>query len=273
MRRYFVVAALLSTALLQGCAHTPPDDPADPLESINRPIYTFNTKADQYILRPVAHGYVDVVPAFAREGITNFFANLAYPKVIVNDVLQAKFLQGGKDLTRFVVNSVWGIGGLVDVGTRVGLEAHDEDFGQTLGYWGVGTGWYLMLPLLGPSDNRDAVGYAADTFTSPTYWLPGRYDLPKYSVEALKLLNLRANLLGTESLLESQFDPYIFVRTAYLQRRQSLVYDGNPPQENLLQLDDGSDSDTGDSGSGDGAADSTPAAGAASKQNQLSPVP
>ncbi len=233
MRFTVIAAALLVSALLQGCAHTPPDDPADPLESINRPIYTFNTKLDQYALQPVARGYVDVVPAFARRGVTNFFSNLAYPKVIVNDVLQAKFLQGGEDLTRFVVNSVYGIAGLIDVGSRVGLPLHNEDFGQTLGYWGIGTGWYLMLPLLGPSDNRDLVGYTADTFLSPTYFLPSRYDLPKYSADALYILNLRANLLGTTSLLASQFDPYIFVRSAYLQHRLSLVYDGNPPQENL----------------------------------------
>jgi len=244
MKITVIVTALLAAALLQGCAHTPPSDPADPLESINRPIYTFNTKLDQYALKPVAQGYVDVVPVFARTAVTNFFANLAYPKVIVNDALQAKFMQSGTDLTRFVVNSIYGIGGLIDVGSRVGLPAHDEDFGQTLGYWGVGPGWYLMLPLLGPSDNRDLVGFGADQFLSATYFLPGRYDLPKYSVDALFLVNLRANLLGTTSLLESQFDPYIFVRSAYLQHRRALVYDGNPPQEDLELIPDAGDDDT-----------------------------
>lgn len=235
--RFGVIAsAVLAALLLQGCAHTPPSDPADPLESVNRPIYTFNSTLDKYAVRPVAQAYVKVVPTFARTGVTNFFANLASPEVIINDLLQAKFLQGGEDLTRFLVNSTYGVGGLIDVGSRVGLPPHDEDFGQTLGYWGVGPGWFLMLPLLGPSDNRDLVGYGAGYFVTPFYYLPSDYDLPAYSLTALKLINKRANLLGIDSLLAAQFDPYIFVRTAYLQHRRSLVYDGNPPQEDLLNL-------------------------------------
>lgn len=231
-----IALMLASAALVQGCAHAPPDQPPDPLESINRPIFTFNMKADRYVMRPVARGYRDVMPTFARRGITNFFANLSYPTVIVNDLLQAKLLQGGEDLGRFVVNSTCGIGGLIDVASMIGLPPHEEDFGLTLGNWGIGPGWFLMLPLLGPSDNRDAVGRAADLFTSPTYYLPGRYDLPNYSVQALKLVNMRANMLGTMSLIESQFDPYIFVRTAYLAHRRSMVYGGNPPPESLTPL-------------------------------------
>lgn len=255
MKSKIIATMLTSAAILQGCAHTPPDNPADPLESINRPIFQFNMKADKYVMRPVARGYKDAIPSLARSGITNFFANLTYPKVIVNDLLQAKFIQSGEDLARFVVNSVYGLGGFVDVGSRIGLRAHDEDFGQTLGYWGVGPGWFLMLPLLGPSDNRDTVGYAADFFAEPTSYLPGRYDAPSYGAEALKLVNLRANLLGTESLIESQFDPYIFVRTAYLEHRRSLVYDGNPPPEKLLVPpdDDGnSNSPAGKASAGSG---------------------
>ncbi len=225
---------ILAALALSACAHRPADDPADPLESANRAVYKFNSTADHYILRPAAKGYVAVVPEWAREGITNFFNNLFYPTTIVNDFLQGKLKQGTADTGRFVVNSIWGVGGLVDVGNRVGLERHDEDFGQTLGTWGVGEGWFLMIPFLGPSDNRDLIGKGVDTFTNPVHYLPGRYDLPQY-LTTFVLFNVdrRANLLSTDSLLEAQFDQYLFVRTAYLQHRQALVYDGNPPPEDL----------------------------------------
>jgi phospholipid-binding lipoprotein MlaA len=236
LSRSIVLAALL----LGGCAHRPADDPADPLEPFNRAMWSFNSKADQYVLKPAAQGYVAVVPGFAREGVTNFFSNLFYPTTIVNDFLQAKFSRGFADTGRFVVNSVWGIGGLVDVGTRVGLVKHDEDFGQTLGYYGMGEGWFLMLPFLGPSDFRDLMGKGVDIFTNPAHYLPGRYDLPNYlTTFVLYNVDRRANALPADSLLESQFDQYLFVRTAYLQLRQSQVYDGNPPPEDL-GIDDGS---------------------------------
>jgi phospholipid-binding lipoprotein MlaA len=225
---------VLAVLALSACAHHPADDPADPFESINRGVYKFNNTADQYVLKPAAKGYVAVTPSWAREGITNFFNNLFYPTTIVNDFLQAKFKQGTADTGRFVINSIWGVGGLIDIGARVGLPRHDEDFGQTLGTWGVGEGWFLMLPFLGPSDNRDIVGKGVDIFTNPVHYVPGRYDLPQYlTTFVLFNVNLRANLLSTDSLIESQFDQYLFIRTAYLQHRQALVYDGNPPPEDL----------------------------------------
>jgi len=230
-----------AAVLLAGCAHRPADDPADPLEHVNRAVWKFDSKADDYVLKPVAKTYVAATPGWVREGLTNFFSNLKYPTTIVNDFLQAKFVQGVSDIGRFAVNSSYGIGGLVDVGTRVGLPKHTEDFGQTLGHWGMGEGWFLMLPLLGPSDNRDLVGSGVDIFTSPAYYLPGRYDLPNYLTNyVLYNINLRANLLPSDSLLESQFDTYLFIRTAYLEHRQALVYDGNPPPEDL-GLDSGGD--------------------------------
>jgi phospholipid-binding lipoprotein MlaA len=240
LKRCIALAALL----LAGCAHRPADDPADPLEPFNRAMWSFDSKADQYVLKPAAKGYVAVTPEWARTGVTNFFYNLFYPTTIVNDFFQAKFKQGFADTGRFVLNSIWGIGGLIDVGSRVGLERHDEDFGQTLGTWGMGEGWFVVLPFLGPSDVRDLAGRGVDLFTNPTHWLPGRYDLPNYLVGyVLFNVNTRANLLPSDSILESQFDQYLFIRTAYLQHRQALVYDGNPPPEDLGVYDDpGADS-------------------------------
>ena len=230
---------IFGALLLASCAHRPVDDPADPLEPVNRAVFSFNTKADHYVLRPAAKGYVAVTPDWTRKGVSNFFDNLFYPKTIVNDLLQAKFTTGLSDTGRFLTNTIFGIGGVMDVGTRWGLPKHDEDFGQTLGYWGVGEGWFLMLPLLGPSDNRDLVGYAAGIPLNPVNYLPSDYDWLKLSLSAGNLVNQRANLLPTDSLVESQLDPYLAVRTAYLQRRQALVYDGNPPMENLQLGDDG----------------------------------
>ena len=215
MGRLHRCCSIAVAVLLASCAHHPADDPSDPLEPVNRAMWTFNSKADQYVLKPAAKGYVAVTPGWAREGVTNFFSNLVYPTTIVNDVLQAKFTQGAADTGRFVVNSIWGIG----------------------------EGWYLMIPFLGPSDNRDLLGRGVDMFTNPTYYLPGRYDLPHYlTTYVLDSVNIRANALPSDSLLDSQFDTYLFIRTAYLQHRQALVYDGNPPPEDLGLSDYGDDS-------------------------------
>lgn len=226
-------ALALAALWLAGCAHHPADDPADPLEPVNRAFFTFNEKADKYALRPAAQAYSYVVPEPARNGVTHFFDNLDEPRNILNDLLQLKFKQTAVNTGRFLLNSTAGIGGLFDVASEVGLAPHDEGFGQTLGYWGVGEGWYLMLPLLGPSDNRDLVGTVADMPTKYSFWLPGRFDVYSYSAQFLNVLNVRANLLSTDRLLNEQFDRYLFVRTAFLQRRQNLIYDGNPPLEDF----------------------------------------
>jgi phospholipid-binding lipoprotein MlaA len=228
----------LGIGLLCGCAHHPADDPADPLEPVNRAVFTFNIKADKYVLKPVALGYIDVVPAKVRAHVTNFFENLVYPKTIVNDALQAKFERSAADTGRFLLNSTAGIGGIFDVATPAGLEKHDEDFGQTLGVWGLGEGWYLMLPLIGPSDNRDFVGYLAGIPMTPTHYLPSDYDWLDLSLTVANIVNVRAALIpGFDDLLQSQFDQYLFVRTAYLQKRQAEIYDGNPPPEDLGNYD------------------------------------
>jgi phospholipid-binding lipoprotein MlaA len=233
MRLAGTLLALVALAITSGCAHRPADDPADPLEPINRVMFTFNETADKYALRPVAKAYVQVTPAPARTGITNFFDNLGEPRNVVNALLQLKFTQAGKNLGRLVLNTTAGLGGFIDVASEVGLDKHEEGFGQTLGYWGVGEGWYLMLPLLGPSTNRDLVGFAGDSFVNPSFLLPGRYDVYVLSANATNLVNTRANFLAADGILAQQFDRYLFVRTAYLQQRWSLIHDGNPPFEDL----------------------------------------
>jgi phospholipid-binding lipoprotein MlaA len=231
--------ALLAPLLaLAACAHSPADDPRDPLEPVNRAVYAFNDKADTYVLRPVAKGYVYITPDIFRRGVSNFFDNLFYPKTIINDLLQAKFLQSASDTGRLLLNTTAGLGGILDVASEVGLTKHNEDFGQTLGYWGVGEGWFLMLPFLGPSDNRDLIGTGVDQFANISYYLPGRYDVYKFSANGLNLINERAEFLSSDAIIKQQFDPYIFIRTAYLQRRQSLVYDGNPPPDPMPTFDD-----------------------------------
>lgn len=224
------VLGLCGAMLLAGCAHRPATDPADPLENVNRSIYAFNNTADKYVLEPVAKGYRWAIPGFARTGVKNFFSNLAYPITIVNQYIQGKPVDGTADLGRFLINTTLGLGGLVDVAAHWGLPAHQEDFGQTLGLWGVGEGWYLMLPFLGPSSNRDLVGRLAGIPLNPTYYADEREVV--WGLSILNAIQTRARLLDASSLLEQQLDPYSFIRAAYLQRRWSAIHDGNPPQDN-----------------------------------------
>jgi phospholipid-binding lipoprotein MlaA len=248
----------MAVTVLAGCAHSPAEEPQDPLEPVNRAVYKFNDTADHYVLRPVAKEYAAVTPQPVRRGVDNFLSNLGYPKTIVNDFLQAKFTRGFSDLGRLLLNTTAGIGGVLDVATETGLPRHDEDFGQTLGYWGVGEGWFLMLPLLGPSTTRDALGVAADMPIAPPYWLDGDHDWLRFGLQGVSVINMRANLLDTDRILAQQLDRYIFIRTAYLQQRRSLVYDGNPPPETY-------DYDMPDDSGSDAPADVTPATKAPGK--------
>lgn len=231
------IAVIVATALLTACAHNSPYEPNDPLESINRPIYAFNMTADKYVLRPVAQGYVKVVPSPVRTGISNFIDNFFYPRTILHGLLQGKFKQAGSDTGRFLLNSTFGLAGFLDPATIAGLDKHDEDLGQTLGRWGVGDGWYLMLPFFGPSSNRDLLGWASDNWLPPfdyadptTHFdnLTWGQRIGSFTVQAI---DSRAKLLDFDSILEQQLDPYVFMRTAYLQKRLNEVYDGNPPLE------------------------------------------
>lgn len=222
--------ALASYVALAGCAHSPVNDPSDPFEGFNRGVFSFNTGVDDYFARPIAKGYVKIMPDTAQTGVSNFFSNLTYPTVIVNDLLQGKIVQHFSDVARFLFNTVVGIGGLVDASSMLGLEKHDEDFGQTLGYWGVGNGAFLMLPLLGPSTNRDLVGRIGNAASNPLTYVDFEISAP---LTAVSTVDTRAQLLDADSVLEQQLDRYIFIRNAYLQRRENLVYDGHPPKEHL----------------------------------------
>ncbi len=215
-------AVLLAVFLATGCAHSPPDDPLDPLESVNRVVYSFNTTVDKYALRPVAKGYVKVVPDPVRTGVNNFFSNLFYPRVIVSNFLQGKFRNGVSDTGRFLVNTTIGLVGIFDVATPMGMPRHREDLGQTFGVWGIGPGWYLMLPLYGPTTNRDFVGRVGDSYLSPLGYVDEDVRIAATVVYAV---DVRSQFLGVDQVIEDSFDPYLFVRGAYLERREAKVRD------------------------------------------------
>ena len=226
MRSLLALTIVLLAA--SGCATTG-SDPRDPWEGMNRATFEFNDAADRAVLKPVAEGYVKVVPGFAREGVNNFYENLADVGTGLNNILQGKPAEGVSDLGRFVVNTVLGIAGLWDVATPMGLEKHSEDFGQTLGVWGVESGPYFVIPFLGPSTLRDAPARAVD----PSWYYSRGIDNDRvyWSLWGLDQVRNRANLLKAETVLEgAALDRYTFIRDAWLQRRRSQIYDGNPPR-------------------------------------------
>jgi len=219
---------LLASLVLTGCASTSPNaNPKDPYEGFNRGVYKFNDALDNAILKPVAKGYNAAVPDRGKKMIHNFFSNIDDIFVTANDLLQLKFAQAASDFTRVWVNTIFGVFGLFDVADR--LEKHNEDFGQTLGYWGVGSGPYLVLPFLGPSSIRDGAGLAVDSYYGVVENLD---DVPvRNSLYATNKIDERAQLLEKEEIVEgSMMDRYSFIRDAYLMHRQSLVYDGSPPR-------------------------------------------
>jgi phospholipid-binding lipoprotein MlaA len=208
----------------------------DPFESINRFNFAVHRVGDRLVLRPIARTYRAVTPQPIRNGIGNFFRNLGMPIVIVNNVLQGKFSAAVDDTGRFLVNSTLGLAGVIDVASRAGLERHNEDFGQTLGSWGVTPGPYVFIPFIGPTTFRDGIGTAVDGLMFLLVYYPDSSVRDKAAV--LLAVNERAGLLSVDGNIDSAVDPYLFVRDAYLQRRRFLVYDGNPPDDGLYDLDD-----------------------------------
>ncbi len=222
------------TLAVSGCATTPgADGPNDPLEPLNRQVYAFNDGFDRAIARPVARGYQRVTPELVEEGIGNFFANLDDVSVLVNSILQAKGGKATRTTLRLAFNSTFGLFGLIDLAGAMGLEKENEDFGQTLGHWGLSPGPYLVLPILGPSNLRDGTGRIADAQYEALDQLASD-DATYYSARVLSAIDTRADLLGASRMVDTAaVDPYTFTREAYLRRRANQVHDGNPPPEAL----------------------------------------
>jgi phospholipid-binding lipoprotein MlaA len=230
LRRIFGMALFAALVGLGGCATTG-GTPGDPLEGYNRAMFGFNDGLDKAIIKPLANGYKTVVPQIARTGVTNFFANLGDLWIGINNILQGKVGAGVSDFGRFAMNTTVGILGLFDVASDAGLEKHNEDFGQTLGRWGVGSGAYVVLPLLGPSSVRDGFSRLVIDWHGDPIWhvrnIPTRNELV-----GVRGVDDRANLLDVGRVAEeAALDHYAYVRDAFLQRRRSLIYDGNPPAE------------------------------------------
>ena len=225
----FLLLILTAIIFTTGCASTTPDgDVNDPIESVNRSIYNFNEGFDRMILKPAAKGY-QKLPSPVQTGTHNFFNNLNDVVVIVNDGLQLKGEQMSSDVLRFSVNTVFGIFGLIDMASPMGMPKHQESFADTLGYWGVGSGPYIVLPIFGPSSVRDAPSLVVDYFTNPISLVsPASATVALSSVNAV---DTRSELLKTTDLRDQlALDPYIFTRESYYQWRQNRIYDGDPPK-------------------------------------------
>lgn len=231
------LAGLLLCAWLQGMAPAQAQgseaaaaatDPRDPWEQTNRKIHAFNDRLDRAVLRPVAQAYVDVLPSFLRTGIRNFLGNLGDVWSTANAGLQLKGQPAAENFMRVVINSTLGLYGVMDVASELGLEKHKEDFGQTLGHWGLQSGPYVVLPVLGPATLRDTLALPVDWQASPGQYFQGSGQ--RTGVTLLNATETRAGLLSTgDAVQQAALDPYTFVRDAWLQKRQNDVYDGNPP--------------------------------------------
>lgn len=239
------VVLVLFVALVAGCAST---NPRDPLESYNRVVFAFNDKVDEYAAKPVAEGYRKVVPQLVRTGVRNFFSNLEDVWTGANNLLQGKVGDALSDVMRVAINTVFGLGGVLDVASEARLEKHYEDFGQTLGWWGVPSGPYFVVPFLGPRTIRDTAALPVDYYVGAMVprvadWATTTGEVAlRNSLYGVDYVRLRADALDATNLLEqAAIDRYRFVRDAYLQRRLNQIYDGNPPRRKLDDDDDARD--------------------------------
>jgi phospholipid-binding lipoprotein MlaA len=220
-----IIVSIFLTTMLSGCAS---QANRDPLESINRGVYKFNDTADKAVIKPIAGTYKALMPSPLRSGIRNFFSNLNTVASVANNLLQLKFSNAMTESGRFIINSTFGIGGLFDLASKDGIERHTEDFGQTLGYWGVEDGAYLVLPFLGASSLRDTTGLIVDSWAfDPIYYI---HNVPtRTGTRFAKAIDTRAQYLPASDLLdEAALDPYAYMRDAYFQRRANQVNDGEP---------------------------------------------
>ena len=232
-------AVLASVLVLAGCAASPDGEraPHDPWEPFNRVMFDINSGLDDAVLRPIALTYRDFTPDWLREAVFNFFTNAAYPGTAINQFLQGKFERGFEDIGKFILNSTFGLAGAVDFAGDLGFTTHEEDFDQTLAVWGVPQGPYLELPFFGPNTVRSALMIWPNSLTDVTYYLPTDVG---WALTGLEIVNDRSRIEGAIRLRdETALDPYVFQREGYLQRRRSLIYDGNPPLDDLdLELEE-----------------------------------
>lgn len=230
LRTWRVFLGALLVMALQGCATVKSADPRDPWESMNRSVYNFNDAVDTIAIKPIARVYDNVVPKLVQTGVHNFFGNLGDVWSMANSALQLKGQHAAESFMRVSVNTVFGLGGVLDIASEMRLERHKEDFGQTLGFWGIKPGPYVVLPIFGPSTLRDTVAFPVDYKGDPIRQIND--DATRYGLVTLRVTDVRSGLLqAVDTLKEASLDPYTFVRDAYLQKRQNDVYDGNPPSD------------------------------------------
>jgi phospholipid-binding lipoprotein MlaA len=241
-----LMSSLVISSMIAGCATTSTtNEKDDAWEGWNRGTQEFNDDVDKAVLKPMAKGYAAITPQFVNDGITNFFSNMNDIGVTVNDLLQLKMTQGGMDASRFLINTTVGVAGFIDVAKMIDLPKHNEDFGQTLGFWGVPSGNYLVLPFFGASSPRETVGAIGDALLNPltyTFAVAGggaAISAVNAGAKTVDVTDTRADLMTTEKIVdEASVDRYSFIKNAYQQRREYLVHDGNVPEEDELQLEE-----------------------------------